>query len=57
MSWIPDAESGRVTYIFLSHTHWDHIQGFPFSYLPTFPETAFIYSFHAGLEEVLRSQQ
>jgi phosphoribosyl 1,2-cyclic phosphodiesterase len=45
-------------HIFLSHTHWDHIQGFPFfvpAYIPG--NLIRIYSFHAEFENVLRSQQ
>ena len=48
----------KVYHIFLSHTHWDHIQGFPFfvpAYIPG--NSIRIYSFHAEFEQVLRSQQ
>lgn len=44
--------------IFLSHLHWDHIQGFPF-FIPAFvPGNRInIYGFHPELETALRSQQ
>jgi phosphoribosyl 1,2-cyclic phosphodiesterase/anti-sigma regulatory factor (Ser/Thr protein kinase) len=45
-------------HIFLSHTHWDHIQGFPFfapAYIPGNRIT--IYGFHGELEQIFRSQQ
>jgi phosphoribosyl 1,2-cyclic phosphodiesterase len=45
-------------HIFLSHTHWDHIQGFPF-FVPAYiaGNRICIYSFHTEFEHVLRSQQ
>ena len=33
---------GRTFYIFLTHTHWDHISGFPFFYPAFFPENKLI---------------
>jgi phosphoribosyl 1,2-cyclic phosphodiesterase len=44
--------------IFLSHTHWDHIQGFPF-FSPAYisGNRINIYSFHNECEHVFRSQQ
>jgi len=45
-------------HIFLSHTHWDHIQGFPFflpAYLPNYHLT--IYSPHSELQHRLDYQQ
>ncbi|MBO8131606.1 MAG: MBL fold metallo-hydrolase [Candidatus Marinimicrobia bacterium] len=45
-------------HIFLSHTHWDHIMGFPFFAPAHFPKTKlFFYSVHPDLEERLRIQQ
>jgi len=44
--------------IFLSHIHWDHIQGFPFfvpAYIPG--NRINIYSFHDECEHVFQSQQ
>jgi phosphoribosyl 1,2-cyclic phosphodiesterase len=44
-------------HIFMSHTHWDHIVGFPFfmpSYIPGNVIT--IYGCHAGLEDAIRRQ-
>lgn len=44
--------------IFLSHTHWDHIQGFPFflpAYLPG--NRINLYSFHNEFEQVFQTQQ
>jgi len=44
--------------IFLSHTHWDHIQGFPF-FVPAYisGNRINIYSFHNECEHVFQSQQ
>ena len=47
-----------VFHVFMSHTHWDHIMGFPFfmpAYIPG--NTITIYGCHAWLEEALRRQQ
>ena len=44
-------------HIFMSHTHWDHIVGFPFfmpAYIPGNVIT--IYGCHAGLEDAIRRQ-
>jgi phosphoribosyl 1,2-cyclic phosphodiesterase len=46
-----------VYHVFMSHTHWDHISGFPFflpAYIPGNQIT--IYGGHAGLGEALRRQ-
>jgi anti-anti-sigma factor len=43
--------------VFLSHTHWDHIMGFPFfapAYIPG--NRIRIYGCHSGLREALRTQ-
>ena len=40
-----------VFHLFLSHLHWDHIQGFPFLPRPTCPGTIHIYGGHADIEE------
>ena len=47
-----------VYHIFLSHLHWDHIQGFPF-FVPAFvPGNRInIYGLHPALETALCSQQ
>jgi phosphoribosyl 1,2-cyclic phosphodiesterase len=47
-----------VYHIFLSHLHWDHIQGFPF-FVPAFiPGNRInIYGFHPELETAFRNQQ
>ena len=47
-----------VYHIFLSHPHWDHIQGFPF-FVPAFvPGNRInIYGFHPELETAFRIQQ
>ncbi len=47
-----------VINIFLSHLHWDHIQGFPF-FTPAFiPGTIInIFGFHSEIEDVLKMQQ
>jgi phosphoribosyl 1,2-cyclic phosphodiesterase len=47
-----------VFHLFVSHPHWDHIQGFPFftpAYLPN--QTIHIYGGHAELEAVFERQQ
>lgn len=51
-------ETQKTYNIFLSHTHWDHIQGFPF-FLPAYirGNLVNIFSFHNELEQVLQSQQ
>jgi phosphoribosyl 1,2-cyclic phosphodiesterase len=46
-----------VYHVFMSHTHWDHIVGFPFflpSYIPG--NSIHIYGCHPGLEEAFRRQ-
>jgi phosphoribosyl 1,2-cyclic phosphodiesterase len=48
----------RVFNIFMSHLHWDHIQGFPFftpAYIPG--NTINIYGFHEELEHAFTAQQ
>jgi phosphoribosyl 1,2-cyclic phosphodiesterase len=48
----------EVFHLFLSHFHWDHIQGFPFfshAFVPGV--TVFIYGFHRDIEKVLALQQ
>ena len=43
--------------LFISHFHWDHIQGLPFFDAAYDPESSFdIYSGHDGLEDYLRNQ-
>ena len=47
-------------YLFISHTHWDHIQGFPF-FLPLYKKgwEIHVYGpqlFHSSIEETLRMQ-
>ncbi|HEX2440348.1 MAG TPA: MBL fold metallo-hydrolase [Methylomirabilota bacterium] len=47
-----------VYHVFMSHTHWDHIMGFPFfmpAYIPGNKIT--IYGCHAWLEEAIKRQQ
>lgn len=51
-------KSGTVFNIFISHFHWDHIQGFPFftpAYIPG--NTVKIYSFHKKLKSYFVRQQ
>ncbi|RMF35590.1 MAG: MBL fold metallo-hydrolase, partial [Chloroflexi bacterium] len=47
-----------VAHIFISHTHWDHIQGFPF-FRPAFVRgnRLYIYGVHNDLEGRFRGQQ
>lgn len=49
---------GSIFHIFLSHLHWDHIQGFPF-FAPAFipGNQVNIYACHTALEQVLVHQQ
>ncbi|MCX5820037.1 MAG: MBL fold metallo-hydrolase [Deltaproteobacteria bacterium] len=52
------AGSCAVFHLFLSHLHWDHIQGFPFfapAYLPN--QEIHIYGGHADIEQALDRQQ
>jgi phosphoribosyl 1,2-cyclic phosphodiesterase len=56
-----DRKFGRGTgtaHLFLSHTHWDHIQGFPF-FLPAYVRgnRIIIYSPHPSIEKRLSLQQ
>jgi phosphoribosyl 1,2-cyclic phosphodiesterase len=46
-----------VFHVFMSHTHWDHIMGFPFfmpAYIPG--NVIHVYGCHAWLEEAFRRQ-
>ena len=45
-------------HIFISHLHWDHINGFPF-FLPVYMSNAKIniYGYHDGIKEAFRKQQ
>ena len=48
---------GATYHLFISHLHWDHIQGFPFfapAYLPN--NTIFIYSGHDETESIFQAQ-
>lgn len=47
-----------VFHLFLSHLHWDHIQGFPF-FVPAYRagNTVHIYSCHADTEKAFVNQQ
>lgn len=48
----------RTIHIFLSHFHWDHIQGFPFfvpAYIPG--NVIHFYAVHEGLQQNLAGQQ
>lgn len=50
--------SGSVFHIFVSHFHWDHIQGFPFftpAYIPG--NQVKIYGYHEELEDFFTKQQ
>ncbi|MEW6363169.1 MAG: MBL fold metallo-hydrolase [Acidobacteriota bacterium] len=51
-------ERQEIFHIFLSHLHWDHIQGFPFfvpAYIPGY--RIHVYGFHDELQEALTTQQ
>lgn len=48
---------GATYHLFISHLHWDHIQGFPFfspAYLPN--NTIYIYSAHKQTEQTFKAQ-
>lgn len=51
-------DSSKIIHLFLSHLHWDHIQGFPFFAPAYFPETTIrIYGYHEDLERSFQNQQ
>lgn len=45
-------------HIFISHLHWDHINGFPF-FLPVYMQKSkiYIYGYHNNMEDAFRHQQ
>jgi phosphoribosyl 1,2-cyclic phosphodiesterase len=50
--------SPPIFHIFISHPHWDHIQGFPFftpAYLPG--HQIHIYSYHQNIQQAFTEQQ
>jgi phosphoribosyl 1,2-cyclic phosphodiesterase len=47
----------QTHHIVMSHLHWDHIMGLPFSRRRTSRVTTCIYGGHASLEMALRRQQ
>ncbi|MCF7859887.1 MAG: MBL fold metallo-hydrolase [Candidatus Cloacimonetes bacterium] len=51
-------KKNRIFNLFISHLHWDHIQGFPF-FLPAYSKDSVIniYGFHDTLEESFFYQQ
>ncbi len=51
-------EASPLVRLFVSHTHWDHIMGFPF-FAPAYQQGAVIhvYGGHADIEERFRRQQ
>jgi phosphoribosyl 1,2-cyclic phosphodiesterase len=55
----PEFQKGDKTiHLFLSHLHWDHIQGFPFFTPAYFPNvTIRLYGFHPDLEKAFQNQQ
>lgn len=57
MSQTPE-DGGSEYHIFLSHSHWDHIQGFPFFSPAYLPQTKInFYSVHPDLKKRLELQQ
>jgi phosphoribosyl 1,2-cyclic phosphodiesterase len=47
----------KTYHIFISHLHWDHIQGFPFFTPAYIPGNRIIFhGFHAAIEETIRAQ-
>ncbi len=55
---IQSGNTNCIIHIFLSHLHWDHIQGFPF-FIPAFIKgnTINIYSLHDSPEQAFITQQ
>lgn len=54
---IPADSPPRTYHIFVSHLHWDHIQGFPFfapAYLPG--NRIIFHGFHSTIEQTIRDQ-
>jgi phosphoribosyl 1,2-cyclic phosphodiesterase len=51
-------QGAGTVHLFLSHTHWDHIQGLPF-FLPAYVpgNRIVVYSPHPDIEQRLRAQQ
>jgi len=50
-------KGGGTIHLLMSHTHWDHIMGFPY-FAPLFQRnTIHIYGVHPNLEERFRGQQ
>lgn len=51
------AQGKGTVHLFMSHTHWDHMMGFPF-FLPAFTKgnSIHIYSCHPNIEERFRDQ-
>jgi len=47
----------KILHIFLSHTHWDHINGFPFFVPAYMPDTKIIFYAPFPIEERLKVQQ
>lgn len=52
----PDA-APKTYHIFISHLHWDHIQGFPF-FTPAYKagNRIIFHGFHKGIEKAIRDQ-
>ncbi|HAV13398.1 MAG TPA: hypothetical protein DCX06_07920 [Opitutae bacterium] len=54
---IPADAQPRTYHIFVSHLHWDHIQGFPFFSPAYVPENTIIFhGFHSSIESSIRKQ-
>jgi len=54
---LPDGTGPKTYHIFVSHLHWDHIQGFPFFSPAYVPGNRIIFhGFHAETEAALRMQ-
>jgi phosphoribosyl 1,2-cyclic phosphodiesterase len=54
---LPTDTQPKTFHIFISHLHWDHIQGFPFFTPAYIPGNRIIFhSFHSETEAVLRAQ-
>ena len=52
-----NGDERRVFHIFVSHLHWDHIQGFPFFTPAYIPENRIvIHGYHESIPQVFRAQ-
>lgn len=52
-----EAKQPRVYHIFMTHLHWDHLQGFPFFVPAYIPGNRIVFhTYHEGCEQAFREQ-